>query len=262
VVFLNLFDALGVTTMVECIMTRTPLLINRVGAVAEYLGDGYPLYYATLDEAAEKLQDTDLLLAARDYLACLPWRDELRLDSFAARLQNTAVYRGLPDPSPPPHFRPRQLTVFLCSYNRVETLSAVLDGFARQDFPGSFELVLWNNNVREWPTVEAVAARFRDRLDLKLIQSTENYYCVGRLAMPALMQLVDDYWLSFVLSHHLNVPLRKIRCGDAFRFTDSADDPTRAMHLNPAVREQRVNFYVSHMRQGWPAGRAVDPAAG
>ncbi len=186
VVFLHLFDAVGVTTMVECIMAGTPLLINPVGAVREYMGENYPLYFETLDEATEKLVDTKRVLAASQYLANLPIRDEFRLDTFATRLQNTTVYRSLPNPDPPRHFRRRDLSILLCSYQRVETLPDILDRFARQEFPGSFELLLWNNNIATWPILEKLAYQFRDRLDLKLIQSSENYYCATRLGVPAL----------------------------------------------------------------------------
>jgi len=35
-------------------------------------------------------------------------------------------------------------------------------------------------------------------------------------------------------------------------FTPCADDANIALFHNEAVKEQRVNFYVYHMRQGWP----------
>ena len=64
--------------------------------------------------------------------------------------------------------------------------------------------------------------------------------------------LVDDYWISFVLSHHLRVPLWKIQGDKIFCSTPCADDESIALYYNKDVREQRVNFYVYHMRQGWP----------
>lgn len=64
--------------------------------------------------------------------------------------------------------------------------------------------------------------------------------------------LVDDYWMSFVLSHRLRVPIWKIRAESMISFSESAFDPQQAMCYDPIVREQRINFYVYHMRQGWP----------
>jgi len=65
--------------------------------------------------------------------------------------------------------------------------------------------------------------------------------------------LVDDYWMSFVLSHHLKVPIWKIEGKDLFTSTPCSEDKSIALFYNPEVEEQRVNFYVYHMRQGWPA---------
>lgn len=45
VVFLHLSDASAVNTIIECVMRNTPIIINKLPAVVEYLGDGYPLYY-------------------------------------------------------------------------------------------------------------------------------------------------------------------------------------------------------------------------
>lgn len=65
--------------------------------------------------------------------------------------------------------------------------------------------------------------------------------------------LVDDYWMSFVMSHHLKVPIWKIEGKDLFTSTPCAENKSIALFYNPEVEEQRVNFYVYHMRQGWPA---------
>jgi hypothetical protein len=54
IVFLDLIDASGVTTIVECLIRGTPLLINRIPPIEEYLGKDYPLYFASLDEACCK----------------------------------------------------------------------------------------------------------------------------------------------------------------------------------------------------------------
>ena len=66
------------------------------------------------------------------------------------------------------------------------------------------------------------------------------------------VDLVDDYWLSFVLSHYLGVRLIKIKADHALRVTPSADNKDVAMFHNPEVHNERVRFYVRHMRAGWP----------
>ena len=53
-------------------------------------------------------------------------------------------------------------------------------------------------------------------------------------------------------SRYLNVPIRKLRGDHCFTFLPSADDPEVALFHNDAVAQERIRFYVSHMRQGWP----------
>ena len=64
--------------------------------------------------------------------------------------------------------------------------------------------------------------------------------------------LVDDYWLSFVFSHHLGVKIWKIKGDDIVEQTADADDKDVALFQKPIVHEQRIRFYIYHMRQGWP----------
>jgi hypothetical protein len=68
VVFLDLHDAVANNAVIECISRQTPLLINPLDSVVEYLGKDYPFYYYSLDEAAEKLENDDLVEKASSYL--------------------------------------------------------------------------------------------------------------------------------------------------------------------------------------------------
>jgi hypothetical protein len=45
VVFLQLKDASAVNTLIECIIRNTPIIVNPLPAVVEYLGPDYPYYY-------------------------------------------------------------------------------------------------------------------------------------------------------------------------------------------------------------------------
>ena len=68
VVFLDLYDAVANNAVVECISRQTPILVNPLDSVVEYLGQDYPFYYYSLDEAAEKLEDDDLIEETSLYL--------------------------------------------------------------------------------------------------------------------------------------------------------------------------------------------------
>ena len=41
-------------------------------------------------------------------------------------------------------------------------------------------------------------------------------------------------------------------------FTESAEDETKALYHNPKVHEERVAFYINHMRIGWPSFKSGD----
>ena len=49
IVFCDLYDASANNTVLECIERNTPIIINKLPAVIEYLGEGYPLYFEHLD---------------------------------------------------------------------------------------------------------------------------------------------------------------------------------------------------------------------
>jgi hypothetical protein len=97
-VFLHLHDAAANNAVVECIVRRTPVLVNPLPAVVEYLGAAYPLFFDTLDEAARKASDPALVLAAHQYLAALD-TESFTGAAFAGALANSSLYRSLPGPA-------------------------------------------------------------------------------------------------------------------------------------------------------------------
>jgi glycosyltransferase involved in cell wall biosynthesis len=355
IVFLNLFDAVGTTTVVECVASGTPILINKVGAVSEYLGEEYPFYYDTLEEATHKASDLDLIQQTAEYLRTWELKEKLTGTSFLEEIQNTSIYRSLPVPrSQQGQFKSYDVSIIICSYKRVYNLERLLTLLTAQDFEGTFEVLLWNNNIEALDEVTEICRPFEQRLSLKLMHSSQNLYCQIRMALANLIQsdlilicdddvmpkenyistflkkyqeygpkavlcarghifkphsineeqpqrfwdtyehmsffdesesdrrihfmhadnclipksvmkqaaqyemehleyaLIDDYWLSYVLSSQMDVPIWKIKADCALEFTECADDAAIALFHNVLVNEQRVNFYISHTRQGWP----------
>jgi hypothetical protein len=98
VAFLHLYDVSASNAIVECIVRSTPLLINPLEAAVEYLGESYPFYFRSLEEAAAKLMDKDLVLRAHEYLKRLPIRERLSGEGFLSAFKETSVYRALPSP--------------------------------------------------------------------------------------------------------------------------------------------------------------------
>ena len=74
IVFIDLFDAAANNTILECIVRKTPIILNKVGGVTEYLGDDYPLYFTELSEVNNLLTD-DNILKAHEYLKNLETTD-------------------------------------------------------------------------------------------------------------------------------------------------------------------------------------------
>ncbi len=93
--FVYLFDANANNAVIECIARATPLLVNPLPAVVEYLGADYPLYFSDLAEAAEKSLDVKLLEQAHGYLKTCPTRARLSYDVFLQSFTSSEVYRAL-----------------------------------------------------------------------------------------------------------------------------------------------------------------------
>ena len=193
VVFLNLFDAAANTTVLECLGRHTPLVINRLPGVEEYLGREYPLYYSTLNEACMLLDNHEKLMEASHYLAQHYHSNPPTGERFVKEFASSAIYRSLPLPpsqnadSAQTNFPKFDVTVVICSYKRVYNMMQLLERFTEQDFPGRFEVILWNNNRDTQAEITKICEPFESRLNLRLIQSSENYYCIVRLAVSHLM---------------------------------------------------------------------------
>ena len=92
VVFLYLVDASACNTLIECVVRNTPIVINKLPAVVEILGDNYPLYYSSIEEASfltTSLVDPNNILMnqAYNYLNSLD-KTNLRITTFIQGLYN------------------------------------------------------------------------------------------------------------------------------------------------------------------------------
>jgi hypothetical protein len=97
-VFLHLYDSSANNALIECIARATPVLINPLPAVVEYLGPDYPFYFQTLAEAAGKAEDGNLVLAAHQYLREESLREKLTGAYFQRSLVDSEIYQQLPEP--------------------------------------------------------------------------------------------------------------------------------------------------------------------
>ena len=194
IVFLSLYDAAANTIVVECLARNTPLIVNRLPGIEEYLGSNYPLFYDTMEEATQMISDGEKLLQANQYLKSLPIKSKLTREHFLQSFIKSSIYRSLPLPpsqkadAQQTKFPQFDVTIAICCYKRVYNLKRQLECFKKQDYTGSFEMILWNNNKDTQSEVAAIASSYMKELNIRCIQSSENYYCVIRLATAHLMR--------------------------------------------------------------------------
>ena len=87
IVFINLHDASANNTIIECIVRNTPIIVNRLPAVIEYLGSEYPLYYDSIDQV-EELLTIENITKGYNYLSSMN-KSDLSFDSFNKLLFNS-----------------------------------------------------------------------------------------------------------------------------------------------------------------------------
>lgn len=95
IVFLNLYDVAACNTILDCIASSTPLLLNKLPAAVEYLGQDYPFFYESFSEAEEKVENLDLIYQTHLYLRNMDKHD-LELDFFIGSMANSDTYKSLP----------------------------------------------------------------------------------------------------------------------------------------------------------------------
>ena len=89
IVFINLFDAAANNTVLECILRRTPIIINRLMATEYYLGTDYPLFFDDIKDVP-KLLTIDNFKKAHEYLQNLKLSS---VDNFIASIINILAVR-------------------------------------------------------------------------------------------------------------------------------------------------------------------------
>jgi hypothetical protein len=83
IVFLNYIDASATNTLIECIVRNTPVIVNKIPAVVELLGENYPLYYTSMHSITKLLEKENeyLVEQAHVYLTNLP-KERYSINNF------------------------------------------------------------------------------------------------------------------------------------------------------------------------------------
>jgi hypothetical protein len=95
IIIINLYDSSANNTVIECIVRNTPLLVNPIEPVIEYLGRDYPFYFTSLEEAAAKAEDLDLIYSTHIYLVNHPIKEKLNGNYFLKSIVDSQIYKAL-----------------------------------------------------------------------------------------------------------------------------------------------------------------------
>jgi glycosyltransferase involved in cell wall biosynthesis len=95
VVLCLLYASAANNVLLECMARGSPIIINPLPSVLEYLGEDYPLYATTVQEAEEILQDRPRIAASVDYLRKRFASLDLSYEGFQAKIAASDFYRNL-----------------------------------------------------------------------------------------------------------------------------------------------------------------------
>ncbi len=93
IIIVDLYDANANNIVIECIARATPLLVNPLPAIVEYLGKDYPMYFMNLEEAAKKAVDTTLIFETYKYLKNVEIRHKITGEYFVKSFEESEVYK-------------------------------------------------------------------------------------------------------------------------------------------------------------------------
>jgi len=83
IILINMYDAAANNAVIECIVRNTPIIINKLPGVIDYLGNDYPLYFNKESEINDLLTN-EKIKAAHEYLKNLN-KDDLKIESFVKK---------------------------------------------------------------------------------------------------------------------------------------------------------------------------------
>lgn len=94
IVFLNLVDCSAVNTVIECIVRNTPLIVNRLPALEELLGNNYPGFYGNLHEASQMCVSIQKIQNIHEHMKALD-KTRYKLSSFIKDFQDILCNKNI-----------------------------------------------------------------------------------------------------------------------------------------------------------------------
>jgi hypothetical protein len=94
IVFLDIVDASAINTLIECVVRNTPILINKIPAIVEILGENYPFYYSDYKEAMRKLENIRLIKCVHNYMSSMD-KSKFKIATFIRSIVNSEIYKHI-----------------------------------------------------------------------------------------------------------------------------------------------------------------------
>jgi len=95
IVFMDLYASSANDIVIECIARSTPILINPLPSIVEYLGKDYPFYFNSINEASEKVNNITLIEETHNYLLQCLTREFIKKEYFLQEFENSSIYKSL-----------------------------------------------------------------------------------------------------------------------------------------------------------------------
>jgi hypothetical protein len=95
VVLCLLYASAANNILLECLVRNTPLIINPLPSVVEYLGADYPLYATSIEQADDLLSDFYRIAQTVDYMKNRRALLDLSYEGFQANLSASEFYKNL-----------------------------------------------------------------------------------------------------------------------------------------------------------------------
>jgi len=93
-IYLDLYDVVACTALLDCISTNCPIVLNRHPANIEYLGEDYPLFFDDSAEVCDLISDTSNIEAAHIYIKNMD-KSKFSLNYFKRSFLNSEIYQSL-----------------------------------------------------------------------------------------------------------------------------------------------------------------------
>lgn len=93
IIFLDLIDSSAVNTLIEIIVRKTPVLVNKIKPTVEIMGEHYPLFYEKVEDI-KRVFTPQNLKKAHEYIGKMD-SSVYKIDYFVDSLLNSEIYKSL-----------------------------------------------------------------------------------------------------------------------------------------------------------------------